>query len=452
MALERIKTNVRELKTGMFVADLDCAWHKTPFPIQGFLVKSRDDVRSLQKFCNYVFVDATKSEEHDYASGHAVAGKASNSSRSAASDSQTSAEKSSVTDVSRVVEAPTLVVKDPKQYEVVASLPKEAARVQKLYSRISGSVRAVCEAVDRGDEIDVEEIQGIAVSMVVSVARNPDALVWLSKMDQDDDFGYQHVVRASVWALVFARHLGLSKSLMKTLATGVLLSHIGKTKLDSSLRDPQTLTSDQLNHYQCYVELGLAELRKSSGIGDGVLSVVEFHAERNNGSGFPKGVTGERIPLLAKIAGLVDCYQDMITPRGGRLGLSPKDAVASLYEQRNILFQKDLVERFIEAIGVFPTGTLVELNTHEVGIVTGHNSERRLLPKIVVVTDSEKNKLKAGRRVDLLEWNASQKPQRALYIKESLPKGALGIDENSYLLSGATSKWSLKHMVSSLSH
>ena len=451
MALERIKTNVRELKAGMYVAELDCPWHRTPFPIQGFLVKSKDDIRSLQKFCHHVFVDATKSQDQDASVEHEVSNASSRANQSGARPPKKHGESAFV-DVTKIVEVPELVVKDPKHYELAASLPKEAARVQKLYGRINESVRTVCAAVERGEKVQIEDIQGIAVSMVVSVARNPDALIWLSKMDQDDEFGYQHVVRASVWALVFARHLGLSKSLMKTLAMGVLLSHIGKAKLDPSLRDPKALNNDQMREYQRYVELGLSELVNATGIADGVLNVVEFHAERNNGSGFPKGVTGERIPLLAKIAGLVDCYQDMITPRGDRLGLSPKDAVSSLYEQRNILFQKDLVERFIEAIGVFPTGTLVELSNNEVGIVTGHNSERRLLPRIIVVTDDEKNKLKAGRRIDLLEWNSNQKPQQALYIKDSLPKGALGIDENSYLLTGATSKWSLKHMVSSLTH
>jgi hypothetical protein len=74
-----------------------------------------------------------------------------------------------------------------------------------------------------------------------------------------------------------------------------------------------------------------------------------------------------------------------------------------------------------------------------------------LLPKIIVVTDADRKKLKSGRRVDLLEYNSSRKGQQGLFIKDSLPKGAYGIDENSYLLSGATSKWSLKHMVSSLS-
>lgn len=443
MALERVKTNVRELQKGMFVAQLDCPWNKTPFPIQGFYVRSQDDLKKLKKFCSYVYVDATKAPEGD--SGHG--GRAASSSYSRSSAGQ----KRSTVDATKVVEVPPLSIKDPNVYVQAESLAKEAGRVQKLYNRINGSVRDVCASIERGDTVNIDDIQGIAVSMVVSVVRNPDALVWLCKMDNDDEAGYQHVVRASVWALVFARHLGLSKSLMKTLAMGVLLSHIGKTKLDPALRDPKSLTGDQLAQYQQYVELGLAELSKSNTIGDGVLSVVEFHAERNNGSGFPKGVTGERIPLLAKIAGLVDCYQDMITPRGEQQGMSPKEAVSVLYEQRNVLFQKDLVERFIEAIGVFPTGTLVELNTREIGIVSGHNSDRRLLPKIIVVTDSEKKKLKSGRRVDLMEWNTSRRGQQGLFIKDSLPKGAFGIDENSYLLSGATSKWSLKHMVSSLS-
>lgn len=445
MALDRIKTNVRDLQIGMFVADLDCAWHKTPFSIQGFYVRSPDDVKSLKKFCQHVYVDATRENDEDASVQHAVG-----SVSSKGSTSSGKSQKRMATDPAKVVEVPPLGIKDPKHYEQAAPLHKEAARVQKLYNSLSDSVRTVCETAARGETVSVDEIQGLAVSMVVSVVRNPDALVWLSKMDKEDDAGYQHVVRASVWALVFARHLGLSKSLMKTLAMGVLLSHIGKTKLDPALRDARDLTGAQLSEHQRYVEMGLSELKKSPEIGDGVLSVVEFHAERNNGSGFPKGVTGERIPLLAKIAGLVDCYQDLITPRGDQLGLSPKDAVASLYEQRNILFQRDLVERFIEAIGVFPTGTLVELNTQEVGIVSGHNSERRLLPKIIVVTDAQKKKLKEGRRVDLLEWNESHKKGGALFIKDSLPKGALGIDENSYLLSGATSKWSLKHMVSSL--
>ena len=182
----------------------------------------------------------------------------------------------------------------------------------------------------------------------------------------------------------------------------------------------------------------------------GVMAIVEFHQERHNGTGFPKGVTGDRIPLLAKIAGLVHYYQELITPRNNDLGLSPLAAVSKLYELRNISFQQDLVERFIEAVGVFPTGTLVELSSNEIGIVTGHNQDRRLLPKVMVVLDEHKQKLKHARIIDLKELSSSTKSNDAVFIKDSLPKGAYNIDENQYLLSGATSKWSWRHIASSI--
>ena len=177
---------------------------------------------------------------------------------------------------------------------------------------------------------------------------------------------------------------------------------------------------------------------------------MEYHQERLNGTGFPKGVTGERIPLLAKIAGMVHYYQELITPRKEELGLSPLAAVARLYELRNISFQQEIVERFIEAVGVFPTGTLVELSSDEVAIVTGHNQDRRLLPKVIIVLDKFKQPLKQAKPVDLKELSMTGSPADAIYIRDSLPKGFYDIDENQYLLSGATSKWSWRHLSSTL--
>ena len=147
---------------------------------------------------------------------------------------------------------------------------------------------------------------------------------------------------------------------------------------------------------------------------------------------------------------MVDHYQYLITPREAQRGQSPLEAVSSLYELRNIAFQKDLVEKFIEAVGVYPTGTLVELSSSEVGIVTGHNQERRLQPTVMVVLDPSKRPLKNGRLVDLMEYNRDCKESQSLYIRESLPKGAYDIDETQFLLTGAKSKWSWQHLKGSL--
>lgn len=435
MSTDRMKIEVNALKEGMFVADLDCPWHETPFPLQGFYIRMDDDVKALSEYCKFVYVDVKRAKVKSEYTNHVVP--------------PSSGKKDSKLDESKgeELDLPPIVVKSPQRYEPSATINKEVARVEKLHRHVYQAIDQVFLSVEQGGEVNLKETESVAKGMVESVIRNPDALVWLSKMNEVDAYSYQHSVKSSIWALVLGRHLGLKKAMLETLALGVLLAHIGKAHVSQVILDAYpNLTEAKMPEYKAYVEKSVELLTDIDGLPNGVASVVEFHQERHNGTGYPKGVTGERIPLLAKIAGLVDYYQELITPREDSLGMSPYEAVARLYEMRNIAFQKDLVERFIEAVGVYPTGTLVELSSDEVGIVTGHNEDRRLQPKVMVVLDAQKRALKHGKVVDLKEVN---RDRNVLSIKDSLPKGAYDIDEQRYLLSGATSKWSWRHLASS---
>jgi hypothetical protein len=131
--------------------------------------------------------------------------------------------------------------------------------------------------------------------------------------------------------------------------------------------------------------------------------VVKTHCERLNGSGFPQGLSGDKIPLLGKIAGIVTFYDHVTNPRGSRHPIAPSKAVAKLYELRNIQFQEELVVEFIRAIGLYPTGTLVELSTGEVAVVVEQNFERRLKPRVIVVLDAYKQPLDEYLLLDLSE-------------------------------------------------
>lgn len=443
MSTSRIKIAVTHLKAGMYIADLDCPWHQTPFPLQGFYIRNAEDVKALANYCKHVFVDERKSRaKHVYESR--ISSKPKTEMAKSEKISKESAE-------SQVVMLAPLVIKSPQTYQTNTTVKKEVARAGKLHQHVYEAITGVFNTLYSGGEVSIAETESVAEGMVESVVRNPDALVWLSKMSEEDVSSYQHSLKSSIWALVYGRHLGLDKPLLKTLAMGVLLSHIGKTKLPSELRDKsENLSASELSLYQSYVEHSVEILQGMDELPSGVVSVVKFHQERHNGTGYPQGVTGGRIPLLAKIAGLVDCYQSIINPRDGSQGLSPRQAVSKLFELRNIAFQEDLVERFIEAVGVYPTGTLVELSSHEVGIVTGHNLDRRLLPKVMIVLDEHKYPLKDAKVVDLKEWNQNKAADEGLYISESLPKGAYNIDENEFLLTGAKSRWSWKHFAGSI--
>jgi len=439
MSTNRVKVEVNSLKEGMFVADLDRPWHETPFPLQGFYIRVDDDVKALSGYCKSVYVDILKQKSKPVFEKHARF------------NPDESVVRKNPSNDHQVIDLPPIIIKSPQTYCVQASIKKEVSRATKLHRHVYDAIDHIFSSIADGGDVSAKETESVASGMVESVLRNPDALVWLAKMNDEDSHSYQHSVKASIWALVFGRHLGLKKSMLKTLAMGVLLSHIGKAKIDYELLESSsTLSGDELDCYQQYVQHSVALVSSMKNMDAGVSSIVEYHKERHNGTGFPKGVTGDKIPMLAKIAGLVDYYQELISPRNNSLGMSPLDAVSELYQLRNIAFQKDLVERFIEAVGVYPTGTLVELSSQEVGIVTGHNLDRRLQPKIMVVLDEHKQPLKSGKVIDLKIRNRLKLQSRPLFIKESLPKGAYDIDENQYLLSGATSRWSWKHISGAL--
>ena len=100
-----------------------------------------------------------------------------------------------------------------------------------------------------------------------------------------------------------------------------------------------------------------------------IRSMIELHHERINGSGYPNGLGHGQLPLFAKIAAIVDCYDAITSKRSYAEALTSQEAVRKLYEWRGKDFQEDLVEEFIQAIGMFPSGTLVELSNGEVAVV-----------------------------------------------------------------------------------
>jgi hypothetical protein len=144
---------------------------------------------------------------------------------------------------------------------------------------------------------------------------------------------------------------------------------------------------------------------------------------------------GDDIPLLGRIAGIVDSYDAMIADRCYAQPRSAYEAVRELKQLGGTAFSGQMVELFIQAVGVFPTGTLVELNTGEVGVVIGQNRFRRLRPEVMLILDTHKKVRGEFTTVDLLTCKENSKSKEpALWIKRGLERGAFGIDPAEYFL------------------
>ena len=237
----------------------------------------------------------------------------------------------------------------------------------------------------------------------------------------------RHAISASIWAVALGRHLGLPKADLQTLAIGVTLFDIGKMFLPSELIHKQgRLTDDEFTLIQSHVPLGLEKVIKSGGINNTIKDIIAYHHERHDGTGYPHRLKGDDIPIFARIAAIADCYDAITSTRPYAPAISPVTAIKKLYGWRGHAFQSELIEEFIQAIGIFPAGTLVELSSGEVGVVLAEYRTRRLRPKIIQLLDRDKHPLHTFKVIDLLTVTHDETGQ-ALDIVESLEPGSYNL-------------------------
>ncbi|MCM0612298.1 DUF3391 domain-containing protein [Marinobacter sediminum] len=433
MGVQQRKVAVQDLEVGMFVSDLDRPWHQTPFPIQGFYIRSQDDVRALTSHCKWVMIDVAEIRESKELKESLKPLFGRNGARRGNGRQE--------------LQLPPLSIREPVSYEAVTTLKKEMKASQRLLDDAELALNRVFETARLGGVADLKPIAQITSKMVSSVIRQPDALLWLSRTRQHDKYIYRHALNTSVWALVCGRHLGLNEGLLNHLGLGCLLSQVGKVTLPREILDREgQLNADEFAQYRGYVTSGIA-LLDGCGLSRAVLSVVQGHRERHNGSGFPEGVRGDRIPLLAKVAGIAEFFESLVEPRDTLEPMTPAKAVTLLYEMRNIEFQEDLVENFIQSIGIYPTGSLVELTDGQRGIVVSHSPERRLWPRVMVMTDVDRQPLKSAKVIDLARYNEGREAGETVQIRECLPHGTRGLDPSRYDVTGGESRWSLTRLI-----
>jgi HD-GYP domain-containing protein (c-di-GMP phosphodiesterase class II) len=212
---------------------------------------------------------------------------------------------------------------------------------------------------------------------------------------------------------------------------------VGKLKVpDELLNRAGPLNSSEMREMRRHVEHGVTMLQDQPGINDQVLGIVQHHHERHDGSGYPDQLVGAKIPLLARIAGIVDTYDAVTSPRPWAQAKSSNEAVSMLYDLRNETFHGELVEQFIQSIGVYPTGTPVKLSNRQLGVVIAQNPSRRLRPQIMVVQDANEQPLPRPRLMDLMEVDEDAEG-RKLSIASAVKPEACRVDLGSLQIGAA---------------
>lgn len=416
MPVKEVKTSIEGLQIGMYVSRLDRPWLETPYVMEGILIKSVTQIQELSKYCSYVFVDLEKGvspKARYWAVGN---------------EHEMSLENNNS------LIFPPDNAKEFEQYrqciyETTTELEEELKTAKTVFESIGKKTRSVFEDLKKNKQLDLVALKSGIKSTVDCIIRNPSAMSLLIQLRKSDDYSYSHALGTSVWCAQFGRHLGLKKNDINTLALGGMLLDVGKLKLPEALiSKPSKYSSEEMESIKRHVTIGVNILKQATKIEHSLLEMVGSHHERADGSGYQLGLTNEKIPLFGRIAGIVDIYDAMTSRRiyTERI-FTPHEAMNELYQMRGKQFQASLVEQFIQTVGLYPTGSLVELNTSEVAVVIKINDLKRLYPQVMLLLDKNKQPYDEFHTMDLSNITGVK-------VEKGLESGAYGIKMDELFL------------------
>lgn len=420
------KVDVRDLRIGMYVSELDRPWRETPFLFQGFEITTQEELDQLRQLCQHVYVETNP--------GYAHAPPAQRPVRSATSVAAAHEPAVALPGVGfKVLEKFAPGQHRAPRYPDRATLEQEMPRAREVERETRTLIYTIMDDVRLGRTFDTAGARRVVGNMVESILSNPDALACLTQLKNKDEYTALHSLRVSILALAFGRHLELAPEELHVLGLGALLHDIGKMKVPAEiLNKPGRLTDREFEIMKSHVPHGVEILEATHGIPSAAIDVARYHHERFDGSGYSFGVRGEGVGLFGAIGAIVDCYDAITSDRAYHQGMSAYEALSKMYEWRHRDFHPQLVEQFIQCLGIFPIGSVVELNTGSIGVVVSVNRLRRLKPRVALVLTPEKQPYSSTKIIDLMDPSL-QGPGREVEIRRVLPTGTFGINPTDYL-------------------
>lgn len=380
---------VDQLRIGMYVRKLDKPWEQSSFMFQGLDVKTQEDILAVQRECEYVWVDYSEF------------------------NSLGSAGKLSTSKPIATITSPGFLVED------------EYGDAKEVNTLAQQTVQRMFEEIRLGGQIDAGKITKAVNNTVETILRNPDASIWLTRLQAKDEHTAQHSLNVAALSIVVGRGMGMSAKEMEDLGVCAMLHDVGKTSLPTSLINKAgPLTEDEWITMRKHPKFGRDILVSTQSVYSGAADVAYSHHERPDGKGYPRGLGADDIPFYAQIVSIAEAYDTITTKQVYRDAKSPSEALHILYNERGKQFDEDLVIKFIDSIGIFPPGSIVEMTNGEVGIVLSNTSDK-LKPRVIILLDKNKDAT-AQRVVDLSQLQPDNEGT-PYQIKTTLRDGEFGI-------------------------
>lgn len=430
---------VSDLKIGMFIVEPDCPWTEFPFALQGFIVSKPEQVEQFRQKCRFVQIDRSRSLNEHYAApkarnvdphlkGAQILGSAAEvGGRKSLHNLPLTAEQIELRQRRRRF-LDFLLRQEGDEH--VRSLTRELDYIEPRYDALLDSLKQTFDNVAAEMQFDFANIREGVRDLAGSLRRNPDAVMWLLRLKSLDDYSFDHAMDVSAHAMLLGAHIGWRGQRLLELGIAGLLQDVGKTQVAPEVlakTEPLTLEEQQL--VRSHVASSLEILTTQGHLPAEVLQIVSRHHERWDGSGYPRRLHFEKIGLAGEIAGLVDAFCAMLRNKPYRNAIGHQEALEELFQLRGKQFNPVLIEQFVQCVGLYPIGVMVELESGEVGVVIQQNRVQRSRPRVLLMLDRDKQPVRHYQIRDLRDPG-----HLAVRIARALPNDAYGLAAHDYYL------------------
>jgi HD-GYP domain-containing protein (c-di-GMP phosphodiesterase class II) len=348
---------VSKLRVGMYVHDLNRSWIEHNFLCNQFLI---NDEKTLQKILalgeGEISIDVSRGSDIEEPQNPAAS-----------------------------IEPSVAPEKMPPAPPRVR-LGEERQRAKKLHAEANRIVHGMMSDVRMGKQISIEHVEHVVERIVDSIFRQQDALLPLAQLKDHDNYTFQHSVSVCALMTTFARALDLPREIIREIAIGGLLHDVGKATIpDPILNKPGKLTDAEFEQMKSHVVQSKIILEATPGISLIALSVAAQHHERFDGSGYPNKLKGDEINRYGQMSAIVDVYDAITSDRCYHEGMPPTEALRKMLEWSKFHFNPELVQVFIRSLGIYPTGSLVRLESGRLAVVDEQHLEKITEPQVKII-------------------------------------------------------------------